>query len=217
MQNSDSPGNNKNNQDDVTFLTRISHDIRTPLNGLLGMLDLLLESKLTPDQEDLARNAYQSARTLSHAIQGSLGDAAGEPVEMTGPSSGIHELPSTRNLRVLLAEDNLINRKLAVRLLEKCGHHVTVAKNGEEAVSIFGSHEFDIVLMDIEMPIMDGEQAVQLIRQSSERGKTVPIIALTANALPGDQERYLRGGMNGYISKPVNRPALMLALQDLAA
>ncbi len=107
-------------------------------------------------------------------------------------------------LRILLAEDNAVNQKLAIRLLEKMGHRVTLAVNGQEAVDEIQRQRFDLVLMDIQMPVMGGVQSVQLIRTAkSEHGRRTPIVAMTAHAMKGDREKYLAAGMDGYVSKPI--------------
>jgi len=118
-----------------------------------------------------------------------------------------------RPLRILLAEDSLLNQKLAVGLLSKWGHTVTVANNGLEAVSAATQQHFDLVLMDIMMPEMNGFEATEAIRrQERERGGRVPIVALTAHALKGDRERCLEAGMDAYVSKPVRQEELHQAI-----
>jgi signal transduction histidine kinase/DNA-binding response OmpR family regulator/HPt (histidine-containing phosphotransfer) domain-containing protein len=113
-------------------------------------------------------------------------------------------------LRILLAEDNKINQKFATVLLTKAGHTVVVADNGHQAVDAVRSGEFDVVLMDIQMPELDGVQATRQIRALQEPKCLVPIIAMTAHAMAGAREEYLAAGMNDYISKPV-QPALLLS------
>ena len=116
-----------------------------------------------------------------------------------------------RPLRVLLAEDNLVNQKVASRLLEKNGHHVTIANNGVEAVEQFKAQTFDAVLMDIHMPEMDGFEATRLIvAWQREQRIEVPIIALTARTMQGDRDEAMNAGMAGYLSKP-------LEIRDLLA
>ncbi len=108
------------------------------------------------------------------------------------------------SLRVLLAEDNIVNQRLAVGVLSKLGCIVTVAGNGRIAVNEFERNEFDVVLMDVQMPDMDGFQATQTIRQREKiSGRHIPIIAMTAHAMQGDRERCLAAGMDDYLSKPV--------------
>jgi two-component system sensor histidine kinase/response regulator len=112
-----------------------------------------------------------------------------------------HQLPP---LRVLLAEDSLVNQKLAVALLQKHRHVVTVANDGQEAVNAFQSAPFDVVLMDVQMPVLTGLEATTAIRElEAGSGQHTPIIAMTAHAMPGDRERCLQSGMDGYVSKPI--------------
>ena len=120
----------------------------------------------------------------------------------------------THPLRVLLAEDNALNQLLAKRTLEKAGHSVAVANNGEEAVAAIGREPFDVVLMDVQMPVMDGFQATARIReQEIVSGKHQPIVAMTAHALKGDRERCLEAGMDGYVSKPIRNSELFSAIE----
>jgi two-component system sensor histidine kinase/response regulator len=121
-----------------------------------------------------------------------------------------------RQLNVLLAEDNAINRELVVRLLSKRGHSVMVAWNGKQAAAAVESQRFDLVLMDVQMPEMDGFEATALIREMEKpTGMHIPIIALTAHAMKGDRERCLAAGMDGYVSKPVQAEELIKAVEGL--
>ena len=116
-----------------------------------------------------------------------------------------------RRLRVLLGEDNRVNQTLAVRLLEKRGHVVIVAGNGTEVLSAMNEEPFDLVLMDLHMPGMDGLQASAAIREREKSGgPRLPILALTASAFKEDEVRCLAAGMDGYVSKPI-RPAELFA------
>jgi CheY-like chemotaxis protein len=110
----------------------------------------------------------------------------------------------TISLRVLLAEDNRVNQHLATRLLERRGHQVIVACNGCEALAAFEKQSFDLVLMDVQMPDMDGFEATAVIREREKgSGLHVPVIALTAHAMKGDREKCLAAGMDGYLTKPI--------------
>jgi two-component system, sensor histidine kinase and response regulator len=112
------------------------------------------------------------------------------------------------NLRVLLVEDNPVNQRLAQRILQKAGLAVVVAGNGKEALAALEGQSFDLILMDVQMPVMDGFEATAAIRRN-EQGSHIPIIATTAHAMTGDQERCLAAGMDGYISKPIRASELL--------
>jgi CheY-like chemotaxis protein len=119
------------------------------------------------------------------------------------------------SLRVLLAEDNAVNQRLAVRLLEKRGHQVVVAGNGAEALVAMEKHAFDLVFMDVQMPEMDGLEATAAIRGKEKiTGKHQPIIALTAHAMKGDREKCIACGMDGYLTKPIRPQELDDVLED---
>ncbi len=117
-------------------------------------------------------------------------------------------------LKILLAEDNLINQKLATRVLNKLGYEIEIAGNGQEAVDMLESKSFDVVLMDVLMPEMDGLEATRHIRKNSEMQPI--IVAMTANAMPEDREECIKAGMNDYISKPINLEILVRILQETA-
>lgn len=124
---------------------------------------------------------------------------------------------STRQLNILLTEDNPVNRVLAQKILQKQGHSVTSANNGKEAVQLWeqnATRKFDIVLMDVQMPEMDGLQATAYIRKKEKQlGEHIPIVAMTAHAMKGDRERCLEGGMDGYISKPITPGGLAKVIE----
>jgi CheY-like chemotaxis protein len=125
------------------------------------------------------------------------------------------KIPMER-LRILLAEDNVVNQRLVVRLLEKHGHIMLAASTGYEVLAILEHQSVDLVLMDVQMPEMDGLEATAAIReQERQRGGHLPIIALTAHAMKGDQERCLAVGMDGYVSKPINAQALLAAISQV--
>ena len=131
-------------------------------------------------------------------------------------TSGQRELP--RSLKILVAEDNFINQKLALRLLEKRGHQVTIASTGSEALAALEDERFDLVLMDLQMPEVDGLAATAAIRERErESGDHVPIIAMTANAMPGDEQRCLAAGMDDYLSKPIDSRKLSDLLRSFGA
>ena len=126
---------------------------------------------------------------------------------------------SNRVLRILLAEDNPVNQKVVIRTLEKRGHQIQLAVNGRLAVDASATDEFDVILMDVQMPEMDGLTATRSIRQRERHsgGRHVPIIAMTAHAMKGDQERCLEAGMDDYLTKPIKFSDLFIALDKWTA
>src|SRR5579862_3346593 len=157
---------------------------------------------------------------LLDAILSALGVIAAEErlVEASIPDP---VKPKGRPLNILLAEDNPVNQKLAIRLLEKAGHRVTMAGTGREALTALenpGIPGFDVLLMDIQMPEMDGMEAAMAIRSREKKsGKHIPILAMTANAMRGDKEKYLACGMDGYISKPIHPNGLFAEIERCLA
>ncbi len=120
-------------------------------------------------------------------------------------------------LKLLLAEDNKVNQTLAIRLLEKLGHQVTLANNGIEAVRHWQNTSFDAILMDVDMPEMNGYEATERIREYEKASdQHIPIVAMTAHAMQGAREECLRHGMDGYLTKPIDTEALWRELDKLA-
>lgn len=153
---------------------------------------------------------------LNAIVTAVAGNAATE--ERASPAPSAQSAETTGSLRILLAEDNAVNQKFAVRVIQKAGHSVIVANNGREAVDIWQKENFDVVLMDIQMPEMDGFTATAAIRDlEKSRGATArtPIIAMTANAMKGDRERCLEAGMDGYVSKPVKRESMFAEIDRI--
>jgi PAS domain S-box-containing protein len=136
------------------------------------------------------------------------------PPSWPGTHPPLRERP--RGLRILLAEDNLVNQVLATRLLEKRGHHVQVAGDGREALEELKKADFDLVLMDIQMPVMGGLEATAAVREMEKgTGKHIPIVALTAHAVNGDRERCLAMGMDGCMAKPIRPEELFEQIESL--
>jgi PAS domain S-box-containing protein len=195
---------------------------------LAGEVILLLSGN--PHLADTARAAECGAKEcltkpvgqseLLDAILSALGVIAVEE-RLIKASVPIPQKTRGRPLNILLAEDNPVNQKLAIRLLEKAGHRVTLAGTGREALAALensGSIGFDVALMDIQMPEMDGMEASAEIRNREKKsGKRLPILAMTANAMRGDRERYLAGGMDGYISKPIHPDGLFAEIERCLA
>ncbi len=157
---------------------------------------------------------------LREALEAALGaePLAGVPPETGAPAaSGEIAPPPVRRLRILLAEDNVINQRLILRLLEKQGHGVIVADNGLQALEAHNRESFDVILMDVQMPGRDGMETTRAIRERERRsGVHTPIIAVTAHALKEDRERCLAAGMDEYLSKPVRARVLLETIGRLA-
>ena len=152
---------------------------------------------------------------LLEAILAALGKTPGKERATVITHHTLRE--NRRKLQVLLAEDNTVNQQVAVRLLEKRGHIVTVAASGSEAVALAKKSRFDLVLMDVQMPGMDGFEATATIRKEEEStGKHLPIIAMTAHAMGGDRERCLAAGMDGYVAKPIKVVDLVEAIENIS-
>jgi CheY-like chemotaxis protein len=151
---------------------------------------------------------------LLDAVASALHTRDGDGRPAPAPEDG----PGARALSILLAEDNAVNQRLVARLLEKRGHAVRIASNGREAVEESWRRNFDVVLMDVQMPELNGFDATRAIREREKRlGVRVPIIALTAHALDGDRERCLDAGMDDFVSKPIEPSELFGALERVAS
>jgi CheY-like chemotaxis protein len=123
-----------------------------------------------------------------------------------------------RSFHILLAEDNLVNQTLAVRLLEKNGHTVTLARNGREALEALERQSYDLILMDVQMPEMNGWEATQAIREKEKTtGAHMPIVAMTAHAMKGDEEKCLAAGMDAYLTKPIRTQELFATIDRIGA
>jgi two-component system, sensor histidine kinase and response regulator len=158
---------------------------------------------LKPVKQSELLEAIEMALGITVPKEGLLRSAAPQP----------HHVPS---LHVLLAEDSLVNQKLAVALLEGQGHTVTLVSNGKEAVAATGAQKFDLVLMDVQMPEMDGLEATAEIRaREQQTGTHLPIIAMTAHAMKGDRERCLGAGMDNYVAKPIRAEELFQAIDAI--
>ena len=160
--------------------------------------------------QELGLDTYLTKPVSLAELRETLESVSGRPSGQSGfdasPDAGNDEAP----LRVLLAEDNLVNQKLAVKLLEKQGHVATVAENGRLALEVLEQGGYDLILMDMMMPEMDGLEATRRIRarERETRRPRIPIVAMTANAMRGDEERCREAGMDGYVSKPIQQGIL---------
>jgi two-component system sensor histidine kinase/response regulator len=186
--------------------------------GLKGGAILMLSSGDGLGRVARAREAGISLTLMKPVKQSELLDAI---VTLLGPARNDDvETPARMRdprapLRVLLVEDNPVNQHLARKILENEGHAVVLARNGHEALARHSAERFDVVLMDVQMPEMDGLEATAAIRRlESQTGAHVPIIGVTAHAMKGDRERCLRAGMDGYVSKPIRPEALLGSIES---
>jgi CheY-like chemotaxis protein len=153
----------------------------------------------------LGIHSYLYKPVRRQELLGAILRALGHPQTADSPLAVTPSVPQARRLHILLAEDNRTNQTVATRMLKKMGHSTTVAGNGKEVLLLLPLHRFDLVLMDVQMPEMDGLTVTRKIRESErETEHHVPIIAMTAHAMKGDRERCIEAGMDGYVSKPIS-------------
>ena len=145
-----------------------------------------------------------------------LAVGATEPEDVEGALAAAGEASEVRHLTIILAEDSLVGQKLVVGILKKFGHTLHVANNGKEVLGLMESHRPDLILMDVQMPELDGFEATATIRAKESRlGSHIPIIAMTAHAIKGDRERCLEAGMDAYVSKPIHARRLFAAIEEV--
>jgi two-component system sensor histidine kinase/response regulator len=195
-------------------------------NGVGAPVVLMLSSGGAVEGAAAARNGISATLSkpvrqtvLKEAMLTALGTAAPRHAGPGTPRAASEPVPAqspARSLQVLLAEDNVVNQRLFVAILEKNGHTVTVVADGRSAVDAALAGTFDVVVMDLQMPVMGGLEATGLIRAAeAATGRHVPILALTAHALTGDKERCLEAGMDNFLSKPIHGPLLLAMLREL--
>ena len=199
----------------------LAHEIQKS-REFSGLRLVMLSSAISPGDEEKAQSLGISAVLTKPAQPSELLESiltAGEkPAEKTRPEGKQQPEIAQRGLRILLAEDNDVNRHLAMKLLEKGGHSVVVAKNGREALESMERQKFDVALMDVQMPELDGLEAIRMIRQKEKRsGEHVPIISVTARAMKGDRESCILAGADDYVSKPLRASELFSAIDRCCA
>ncbi|MBK6401794.1 MAG: response regulator [Rhodocyclaceae bacterium] len=180
---------------------------------------IVLSSAGVPDNTEHWQRLGVSAYLVKPVMQGDLQTAILKVLGETSPEAA--RMPAERSspgavaLDVLLVEDHPVNQKLVLSLLQKWGHRTRLAENGEEALDILARHRFDIVLMDMLMPVLGGTEATRRFR-ATETGRRTPIIAMTANAMEGDRETCLAAGMDDYLAKPIKASALREMISQYA-
>gem|GEM_PF-2983057 len=214
-------------QEKNRLLATLSHQIRQQMNTVVGISQLLRDSSLSSEQQEqvgLIRTAGATLlalieeREAAHAAderpltEGMAHEAAAEGNDHSAVSSVRSAEAASHDARILLVEDNLVNQKVAAKMLSRLGLSCDIAYHGAEAVEACGKKRYDLILMDCQMPIMDGFEATRRIRAFEEGGASTPVIAMTANVMRGDRERCMAVGMNDYLAKPVTMEALRAVL-----
>ena len=209
------------NMPDVDGLTLIEWIRQEPESWQTAVI--VLTSGLRPGDAEHCARLNVAARLMKPAKQTDLFNAVsaalgGVPAALAPSATGVSPDVTLPPLRVLLAEDSPVNQRLAVALLQKHGHQVTVAEDGRAAVEAVQGGDFELVLMDVEMPELDGlEATTEIRRRERETGGHLPIIAMTAHAMKGDRERCLQAGMDDYVAKPIRAAELLQKIAEVLA
>lgn len=197
------------------FVADMSHALRTPLNGVLGLAHALESSATTPEQtallEDLRRSAAELDQMVTDLLDYGPADLAPD-VEAPSPASA-------RPLRVLAADDNPTNRKVLSLILESVGCDIVTVEDGLQAVDAWRKGAFDVLLMDLRMPVLDGAGAIKAIREEErERGLSrTPTVVLSANTSPEDRALTAAAGADGHVAKPIRIETLLAAMEAALA
>jgi len=211
------------------FLTEMSHELRTPLNAVLGFSALLSEAGLAPAQQDHAGRIHAAGERLATVVEQMIGlsqhdDWTGDVEPSVGLEPGLSDDDAVaadddegRAMRVLYVDDNDSNRALISALLALQGIVCETADDGAQGLAAASRGDWDVILMDIQMPVMDGVEAARRIRLLNDEASAVPIIAVTANTLDEQLAAYADVGMNDCVSKPVKAPELLTKLFEWAS
>jgi len=185
-------------------IIHISHQMRTSLSGLLGFTHFLESTELTEEQKEFVSIISTSSDELLTLVNNII-DMSPKPRPEQEVNKGTTAISKNAIPSVLVVDDNEINKRLLAKVLENENLKVSYASNGEEAVTLREEQDFDIIFMDIQMPVMDGVEASKVIRayEKAEKIAPVPIIALTANTGKDDRDTYLDAGMTDYMAKPI--------------
>jgi PAS domain S-box-containing protein len=203
------------------FLANMSHEIRTPMNGIQGMARLLRGTALTAEQQEFVGTIHQLVEQLGMTVDDILdytkiktGERGNDrPAARTARTDNAAQEGLLNDLRFLVVEDNPINQQITDRALRTAGASVTIVDNGEEAVGLLERERFDLIIMDLQMPVMDGYEATRQLR--GRLGLDTPILAMTAGATQGGRMRCLAAGMNDYMLKPFEPGDFYLRITQL--
>jgi PAS domain S-box-containing protein len=196
-------------QVETQFLANMSHEIRTPMHGIQGMTRLLMETPLTAQQQQWISSIHSLVDTLGVTVNDILDHSKIKSGQLRGslPTDGPRaEVPAgnyeglLKDRRVLVVEDNPINQQITGQILRNAGAGVTLADDGEQAIRVLARERFDLIIMDLQMPVMDGFEATRQLRQQLRLD--TPVLAMTASAIRDGRKRCLETGMNDYMLKP---------------
>lgn len=227
------------------FLSRLSHDLRSPMNVVFGLVNIMADNPNSPRQKEFLDTLKASAQQMLELLDNINSFAQPEPPKEPRPvshpiptQSPVHqaesrpftdknetyatfeisndEKDSNRTIRILIVEDYYANVVVATSVLSFFGYDYVVANNGREAIERFEQEHFDLILMDVQMPEIDGYEATRIIREcaASGKGKKIPIIGMTAHVMQTERDRCLQSGMNDYISKPFQPSELKAKLDQ---
>lgn len=206
------------------LLASLSHDIRTPMNSILGMLQLLEQTGLTDTQRHYVQLAQSSGDQVlalikqhldaPHIHHGVAPDLAASTetqknlhhaVQSNQRNASVASGLASQGLRILLADDHPVNQKVTQAMLNQLSHTVVLADDGQQVLDWLQQATFDLLILDVTMPQMDGLQVLAAIRKDEARsGLHQPVVMLTGHAMPGDEERFRSLGADGYLSKPIH-------------
>lgn len=202
------------------FLTEMSHELRTPLNAVIGFSRLLADAGLPAVSSDQASRIHSAGLGLLEVVNQMIADPYGQPILPTSPKAAPVEArppevvgdasdAGAEKVRALYVDDNANNRTLVQAMFSATGHVCETAVDGQAGVEAAMSGDWDVILMDIQMPVMDGVEATRMIRRLEGAAASTPIIAVTANTLPAQIRTYVEAGMDDCVAKPVNMVELL--------
>ena len=211
------------------FLLEVSHELRTPLQGIIGFNELILRTALTGQQRKYAERVEASSNILLASIEIILerkfergmekqgeDPSVEDPCVNVGPASAAMPEPVAGTLSILIADDNPLMQELVSTILKGAGYETELAENGQIALAKLEKADFDLIVMDNDMPVMTGVEAIRVIRSREDGKRFIPILALTADVTGGSRETCASAGANVHMAKPFKVNRLLAAVTTLA-